>query len=351
MIFPYKFAWDDIRHVQSFVNYIMLEVILKSHKHDKSNLLADVKIEKYRSLIQGVNKDLLLNPLSELYEICNHLGSKKRKMLKRAVLINNRIEGLCKGKYEPVRYKDLKTVFIDNDEEKAVPNLIRTFCNNLYNICLERVEFTKEYGTLKSHYDNIVGNQSRCPACGITQRLLTKHSKYRCAFDHYLPKGIYPFVSVNFFNLVPTCDICNGKYKTSKDTLFYRTRKKAFYPYSQEPYDIQVSVVLHSSEIQNLSPYDIEMQFSCTGRKDGVEYDYQEEVNNWRRIYGIDEQYKSFCCSVTCLPYLSIIADGNIDNIRSMMQMMENLKDYDSNFLKVAMLRGTMEKLGLKNTY
>ena len=93
------------------------------------------------------------------------------------------------------------------------------------------------------------------------------------------------------------------------------------------------------------------MQFSCTGRKDGVEYDYQEEVNNWRRIYEIDEQYKSFCCSDTCLPYLSIIAGGNIDNIRSMMQMMENLKDYDLNFLKLAMLRGTMEKLGLKNTY
>ena len=44
--------------------------------------------------------------------------------------------------------------------------------------------------------------------------------------------------------------------------------------------DIQVSVVLLSSEIYNLSPSDIEMQFSCTGRKDGVEYDYQEEVNN-----------------------------------------------------------------------
>ena len=48
------------------------------------------------------------------------------------------------------------------------------------------------------------------------------------------------------------------------------------------------------------------------------------------------------------LPYLSIIAGGNIDNIRSMMQMMENLKDYDSNFLKVAMLRGTMDRIGIE---
>ena len=112
--------------------------------------------------------------------------------------------------------------------------------------------------------------------------------------------------------------------------------------------DIQVSVVLHSSEINNLSKSDIEMQFSCIGRKDGVENDYQEEVNNWSRIYEIDEQYKSFCCSDTCLPYLSEIAGGNIDNIRSMMQMMENLKDYDTNFLKVAMLKGVMDRLGIE---
>ena len=57
MLFPYKFAWDDIRHVQSFVNYIMLEVILKSHKSDKPNLLAAVEIEKYWTLIKGVNDD------------------------------------------------------------------------------------------------------------------------------------------------------------------------------------------------------------------------------------------------------------------------------------------------------
>ena len=31
-----------------------------------------------------------------------------------------------------------------------------------------------------------------------------------------------------------------------------------------------------------------------------------------------------------------------------MMQMMENLKDYDSNFLKVAMLRGTIDRIGIE---
>ena len=347
MLFPYKFVWDDIRHVQSFVNYIMLEVILKSHKLNEKKLSSKIVVDKYWTLINGVDKKLLLLPLSQLYVICRQIDPEKRKMLKRAVLVNNRIEGICDGKYYPVRYKDLKSVFVSK-KEKAVPSLIKTICNNLYNHCLERAEFKNKYGTLKAHYDKMVGIYSRCPACGITQRLLTKYSDYRCAFDHYLPKGTYPFVSVNFFNLVPTCGICNEKYKTTKDTLFYRTRKKAFSPYPKERYDIQVSVVLHSSEILHLSPSDVEIKFSCSGRKDGVRYDYQEEVKNWRRIYGIEEQYKSFCCSDTCIPELMMISGGNIDYIRNKIQMMENLKEYDSYFLKAAMLKGVLDKLGIE---
>ena len=348
MLFPYKFAWDDIRHVQSFVNYIMLEVILKSPKLAAPELNGNVVIKKYWSLIQGVNPDLLLNPLSELFVICKGLDRDKIKLLKKAVLVNNRIDGLCEGRLIPVRYKDIKSVFIANDDEKKVPILIKSICNNLYDKCLDRAEFKNKYGTLKAHYDKLVGIYSRCPACGITQRMLTKHSRYRNAFDHYLPKGTYPFVSVNFFNLVPTCSICNGSYKTTKDTLFHKTRKKAFYPYAKELYDIQVSVTLHSSEILNLSPSDVDIKISCIGQKDEANYDYQEEVKTWCRIYGIEEQYKSFCCSDTCISDLSMLAGGNIDDIRKNIQRMENLKEYDSNFLKVAMLKGVMDRLGIE---
>ena len=65
MLLTYKYVWDDIRHVQSFVNYIMLEVILKSPKLAVPELNGNVVIKKYWTLIQGVNPDLLLNPLSD----------------------------------------------------------------------------------------------------------------------------------------------------------------------------------------------------------------------------------------------------------------------------------------------
>lgn len=339
MLYPYKFAWDDIRHVQSFVNYIMLEVILKSHKIKKPHLSSDVVIDKYWKLIVGVKDDLLLNPLSDLYVICKHIDNEKRKILKRAVLVNNRIEGLCEGKYEPVRYKDLKSVFVANDKEKEVPGLIKTICNNLYNQCLKRSVFIDKYDTLKSHYDKIVGKDNRCHTCGIST-IQTKYNTNRDAFDHYLPKGVYPFVTVNFFNLVPTCSTCNESYKKKIDILIInKKRKKAFYPYTKDRYDIKVKVDLMNDDLMNMESNDIRISLTCDG--------YQEEVDNWNRIYGIEEQYKAFCCSFSITTYISTVISGQLD-VKTLLSMLESVKEIDSNFLRLACLKSAIEKLGIR---
>lgn len=46
------------------------------------------------------------------------------------------------------------------------------------------------------------GTRDFCPYCGIGAPR---------QFDHYLPKEKYPEFSVHAYNLVPCCDICNGK--------------------------------------------------------------------------------------------------------------------------------------------
>lgn len=337
MLWPYEYKWDKMSNVQSFVNYIMLEVILKSHKLADPSLTSNVVIAKYWSLIEDVDDALLLQPLSELYEICRRLDRDKIRMLRRAVHTNNRIKGLCEGRLSAVRYNDIKKVFSADDDQKKVPKLIKTICNNLYTICLSRKAFTDQYGTLKSHYYNIVKRDSRCHFCGIDHSVLTMDNVYRDAFDHYLPKGIYPFVSVNTFNLVPACSDCNEKYKHEKDTLFYRQGKRAFYPYSRESYDIEVSVTFRKTDIFNLSPSDMSIALVCDG--------HQEETDNWNRVYGIEERYKSFCCS-SCSSILTMVINGR-NSVTDVLSMMEDLKSYDNNFLKIAMIKGAMSVLGV----
>lgn len=43
----------------------------------------------------------------------------------------------------------------------------------------------------------------------------------RPQLDHYYPKSIYPFLSCSFYNLIPSCPICNmGKNDNDKETIY-----------------------------------------------------------------------------------------------------------------------------------
>lgn len=107
----------------------------------------------------------------------------------------------------------------------------------------------------------------KCPFCGIND-LLGEHHSRREAYDHYLPKALYPFNSINFRNLVPACHHCNSSYKTSKDPAYTPKdparavhRRAIFYPYKAAAHSIELQIDLQHSDIAKLTPEDITFQF------------------------------------------------------------------------------------------
>ena len=50
----YRPIKTELYRVQCFVNYIMLEVILKAHKSKRKQFSANMVIPRYRTLIEGV---------------------------------------------------------------------------------------------------------------------------------------------------------------------------------------------------------------------------------------------------------------------------------------------------------
>lgn len=48
-------------------------------------------------------------------------------------------------------------------------------------------------------------------------------------FDHFYPKEKYPVIAVSFYNLIPSCNICNSHYKNEKDPMIYNL----FHPYRE----------------------------------------------------------------------------------------------------------------------
>ncbi|MCO5948311.1 HNH endonuclease [Mucilaginibacter flavidus] len=73
-----------------------------------------------------------------------------------------------------------------------------------------------------------------CVYCNRTYTFsLEKKKKIKPEIDHFMPKSKYPFLGVSYYNLIPSCQICNGlDAKNQNDPIDYGVRN---------PYDIKNS--------------------------------------------------------------------------------------------------------------
>ncbi len=94
--------------------------------------------------------------------------------------------------------------------QKSAPNILDTTDNLnrlLYGIFIN-TEYTKKLDKWK-FIQRI--NIDTCPYCNRNYIYsLTKKSKIKPEIDHYYPKSKYPFFGLSFYNLIPSCQTCNG---------------------------------------------------------------------------------------------------------------------------------------------
>jgi len=62
--------------------------------------------------------------------------------------------------------------------------------------------------------------------------------------DHFYPKSLYPFLALSLYNFIPSCQICNSRFKGTKDTY------NSVYPY-EESFDDLGAKFETSKEIIN----------------------------------------------------------------------------------------------------
>src|SRR5690606_29268121 len=65
-------------------------------------------------------------------------------------------------------------------------------------------------------------DRSTCTYCNriYTNTMVSKRGRklMRPQFDHWFPKSIFPLLALSFYNLIPSCSICNSTAKS--DTVF-----------------------------------------------------------------------------------------------------------------------------------
>lgn len=359
MLFTYTYIPHQMEKMQAFIDFIFFEVWCK----------APVGLEFGPDLFKN-NPDLLevmsffgfaakapergkafYKDVKAIYSLFAPLSAAEIDQFKQWYFGNNDVEKVCANDpaAQMVRYADIPVAHYD------LGNQLASFFTNLYSKSLLGLATLRDkIGDIDNHYQAFVqtNKAGKCPFCGINDLLGEYHSK-REAYDHYLPKSLYPFNSINFRNLVPACHHCNSSYKTSKDPAFTPkdpagaiNRRKFFYPYASAPHAIELQVCLQHVDIERLTPADVTLQFGPAG--------ISEEIDTWKDMYGIEERYKAKFCEENDGKYwLTQVLDewredgkAPADFMTTLARQANNRPYAECNFLKKAFLDGC-ERIGL----
>lgn len=355
MLFSYQYVPHQMEEMQKFIDFIFFEVWCKAPKGKPFNLdlfdgnaeLKEVMKAFHCSDAKGAN--FFNGHVESIYGLFAMLKPLDIQKFKQWYKANNDIEKVCANDstIHIVRYADIKAAYPDLSQQLA------SFYKEIYSKDLLNLAALREkIGQISDHYHVFmaVNNKGKCPFCGITDMLGVYHTK-REAYDHYLPKGIYPFNSINFRNLVPACHYCNSSYKLIKDPAFTpkdpvgkNPRRKVFYPYAVPSHKIEITINLSTPNVDHLTPPDVQLTFGPSA--------IREELETWKDVYGIEERYKAKCCSNDAKDWLEQIRTLHDlgkkpkDSLAMVRQQAEKNPIANSNFLKIAFLEGC-HRIGL----
>lgn len=351
MLFPYKYVPHQMEKMQEFIDFIFYEVWCKApigmvfspDLLERNSDLREVITYFGFSANAPERGKQFYKDIKGIYELFAGLTSLQIEQLKLWYGANNDIEKVCANDpaIQIAHYADIKVVNLDLSDRLA------SFFKGLYSHqLLDLAALRSKIGEIDEHYQAFmrVNTMGKCPFCGVADMHGTYHSK-REAYDHYLPKALYPFNSINLRNLIPACHHCNSSYKASIDPAYVPKdpaqaggRRKVFYPFTATDYQITLKIELKTSDIAQLTPADIDLEFGPP--------ELYEQIETWKDVYGIEERYKAKCCSGTDARYWLVRAldesrnyGGSIDEV--LASSVRHAKEYlfaESNFLKHAFL-------------
>ena len=302
MLFNYRYVPHDIEKFQTWLDHLVKEVWCQAAGSFNIDLLhsdlRDVVLEIYNTENEKSRHgkgDHLFGPIRSIFNLFKGLSPAQRQQISVWYDNNNDIEALCANDPHrtPGTYADIRAI------NAVLGTALKAFCESLFADVIHLKAVTSRTAEIDAHYDVFVteNDENKCPYCGYGDIKGQHHSK-REAYDHFLPKGTYPFNSVNFKNLAPICHECNSSYKLQLDPIKHidpitrqntGARRKAFYSYAAAAPNISIEMTISTTDLTKLKPSDITLFITAPGR--------DEEVESWKDVFGIEERYKARCCS------------------------------------------------------
>lgn len=160
--------------------------------------------------------------------------------------------------------------------ETKFPNL-RNASNSLnrifYNVFISNIyENNKRFDGLK-FVQSI--NLNTCPYCNRAYiYAIKRNGTIRPEIDHFYPKALYPYLGLSFYNLIPSCSVCNGT--TAKGN------KDSFKDNLKNPYEIKKDDFKFKLDITSPSKFDITLDKKIDSNNDYFKleefYEYHDDI-------------------------------------------------------------------------
>lgn len=157
------------------------------------------------------------------------------------------------------------------------PN-IHLISNNL-NRMLYKIFVKDAYTLLNNHSFIAKLSTDTCSYCNRNYIYsLSKSSKIKPELDHFYPKSLYPYFGVSFYNLIPSCQTCNGLGVKGESDPF---SKKMVSPYLMIEDDYKFTFDL--TKLDYLSPLN---------GKSSVDVILSKQIEGNVEVFKLDELYK-----------------------------------------------------------
>lgn len=193
---------------------------------------------------------------------------------------------------DPINY--LKPLIISNSE-LLEDKIIELYQNNFSYIN----EWDDDYLVLKNIFiDNVYETSfdkwnfinrikiDTCPYCNRNYIFTTsRNKKIKPEIDHFYPKHLYPILGMSYFNLIPSCETCNGQSAKYKKDPF---SERIISPYLVKKNDFKISHKIKSISIINpiCGKSDVEVFFI-----DNEVIKPNLETFNLKELYGLHHDH------------------------------------------------------------
>lgn len=329
---------DDIFKLHSILEHLICDVWCGANG-DYCELMVSQDLRKLLHYSVAKNKTFR-SEIIRIYEIFRKLKPVEKNLIKKSWFINNEIEKLCNKEVKPIELTKLN---------KVVKNDIKP----LFKWCYEKLlDKAKIKGSKLKYYQKLIEENEfhDCPCCCMID-FEAEDSDCREAYDHYLPKKLYPLASVNFKNLVPLCETCNTKRKKAKDPI--EKNRVAFYPFSENKHSISIKIKIDSSKnMAKLKKEDLTVLFEGDA----------EKIETWDWLFKIKDRYSGYVRkrAKTNLRLLRKIHKDNLKenpDITYVETIDRKINEYmrdkysDKKFLKIAFLEEIKLNLNIIDVY